>query len=190
MTELDRLSDMVQTSGSIKERAAIIYRKALNKNLLHGRSITTIAAGALYAACRSAALPRTLREIAEVSLVDKKDVARNYRLLLRELDIQMPIPDPLTYVSKIAETIDISGQSQGLAVKILHEAMKKRITAGKDPMGLAATAQYIACIKNGEKKTQKEVAKVADISEVTIRNLSKTLTKQLDLTLPERTRNI
>jgi len=185
MAELDRLSDKVYIPPPIKEKAAVTYRKALDKGLVRGRSIAAIAAAALYAACRGSGTPRTLREIAEASLVDKKDVARCYRLLLRELDVHMPIADPLTYVSKIAERTGISGKTQGIAIGILREARKKRAAAGKDPMGLAAAALYIACLKNNEKKTQKDIAEAAGVTEVTVRNRYKTLKKQLDIELPE-----
>lgn len=185
MAELDRLSDKVYIPPSVKEKAAVIYRKALEKGLVRGRSIAAIAAAALYAACRESGTPRTLREIAEASLVDKKDVARCYRLLLRELEVQMPVADPLTYVSKIAEKIGISGKTQGLAIQLLREAKKRKAAAGKDPMGLAAAALYIACLLNNEKKTQKDIAEAAGVTEVTVRNRYKTLKKQLNLELPE-----
>ena len=90
--------------------------------------------------------PELFSEIAEASLVDKKDVARCYRLLLQELDFHMPISDPMTYVSKIAEKNGISGKTQGAAIAILRMAKQKRFSAGKDPMGLAAAALYIACL--------------------------------------------
>ncbi len=185
MAELDRLSDKVYIPPPIKEKAAVTYRKALDKGLVRGRSIAAIAAAALYAACRGSGTPRTLREIAEASLVDKKDVARCYRLLLRELEVHMPIADPLTYVSKIAERTGISGKTQGIAIQILREAKKKRAAAGKDPMGLAAAALYIACLQNNEKKTQKDIAEAAGVTEVTVRNRYKTLKKQLGLELPD-----
>jgi transcription initiation factor TFIIB len=185
MAELDRLSDKVYIPPPIKEKAAVTYRKALDKGLVRGRSIAAIAAAALYAACRGSGTPRTLREIAEASLVDKKDVARCYRLLLRELDVHMPIADPLTYVSKIAERTGISGRTQGVAIQILREARNKRAAAGKDPMGLAAAALYIACLQNNEKKTQKDIAEAAGVTEVTVRNRYKTLKKQLKLELPD-----
>ncbi len=185
MAELDRLSDKAYIPGPVKERAAVIYRKALDKGLVRGRSIAAIAAASIYAACRITDTPRTLREIAEASLVDRKDVARCYRLLLRELDVQMPISDPLTYISKIAERAGITGETQGLAVKILHEASKKRVAAGKDPMGLAAAVLYIACKQNDEQKTQKEIAKAANVTEVTVRNRYKTLRRQLGLDVPD-----
>jgi transcription initiation factor TFIIB len=185
MAELDRLSDKVYIPPPIKEKAAVTYRKALDKGLVRGRSIAAIAAAALYAACRGSGTARTLREIAEASLVDKKDVARCYRLLLRELEVHMPIADPLTYVSKIAERTGISGKTQGLAIQILREARKRRAAAGKDPMGLAAAALYIACLQNNEKKTQKDIAEAAGVTEVTVRNRYKTLKKQLSLELPD-----
>jgi transcription initiation factor TFIIB len=183
MAELDRLSDKVYIPPAIKEKAAVIYRKALDKGLVRGRSIASIIAAALYAACRGR--PRTLSEIAEASLVDRKDVSRCYRLLLRELDIHMPIADPLTYVSKIAEKNRISGKTQGAAIAILREARRKRASAGKDPMGLAAAALYIACMQNNERKTQKDIAEAAGVTEVTVRNRYKTLKKQLNLELPD-----
>lgn len=185
MAELDRLSDKVYLPGSVKEKAAVTYRKALDKGLVRGRSIAAIAAASLYAACRSTSTPRTLREISEASLVNKKDVARCYRLLLRELDIKMPIANPLTYVSKIAEKTGISGTTQGIAIKLLAEAKRKRASAGKDPMGLAAAALYIACLMKAEKKTQKDIAEAAGVTEVTVRNRYKTLKKQLGIELPE-----
>jgi transcription initiation factor TFIIB len=186
MAELERLSGKVNVSPPIKEKAAVIYRKALDKRLVRGRSINSIAAAALYAACRKSGSSRTLSEIAEVSLVDRKDVARCYRLLLQELDFHMPTADPLMYVSKIAEQNGVSGKTQGAVVEILREARRKRIIAGKDPIGLAAAALYIACLQNGEKKTQKEIAEVAGVTEVTVRNRYKALAKQLNLELPDQ----
>ncbi len=185
MAELDRLSDKAYIPGPVKEKAAVVYRKALDKGLVRGRSIAAIAAASLYAACRNTETPRTLREISEASLVDKKDVARCYRLLLRELDIQMPIADPLTYVSKIAERTGISGKTQGIAIKFLRQAKRKRVSAGKDPMGLAAAALYIACLQNDEKKTQKDIAEAAGVTEVTVRNRYKSLKRQLKIDIPD-----
>ena len=185
MSELDRLSETVYIPAQIKEKAAVIYRKALSKNLVRGRSINAVAAAALYAACRGSGTPRTLREIAKASLADKRDVARCYRLLLQELNVHVTIADPLTYVSKIAEKNEISGKTQGAAIAILREARRKKITAGKDPMGLAAAALYIVCIQNNERKTQKDIAEASGVTEVTLRNRYKALKKQLNLDVPE-----
>ncbi len=188
MAELERLSSKASISHPIREKAAVIYRKALDKGLVRGRSINAIASAALYAACRKSGSPKALREIVEASLVDKKDVSRCYRLLLQELDFHMPISDPLTYVSKIAEKNRVSGRTQGTAIAILREARQKRFSAGKDPMGMAAAALYIACVQNNEKVTQKDIAEAAGVTEVTVRNRYKALKKQLNLEVPERGR--
>jgi len=186
MTELDRLSDKTCIAKPIKEKAAVFYRKALDKDLVRGRSIAAIAAASLYAACRKSRTPRTLREITEASLVDRKEVARCYRLLLRELNIQMPVVDPITYVSRIAENAGISGKAQGLAARILQKAKRRKVAAGKDPMGLAAAALYIACLQNYEKKTQTDLAKAASVTEVTVRNRYKSLKRKLNLKTPDQ----
>jgi transcription initiation factor TFIIB len=186
MGELERLSSMVSISPPIKEKAAIAYRKALEKGLVRGRSINAVAAAALYAACRKSGSPRSLSEIAKASLVSKKDVARCYRLLLQELDFQMPISDPLTYISKIAEKTGISGKAQGAAIAILRAAREKRFSAGKDPMGLAAAALYIACLRNAEKITQREISEASGVTEVTVRNRYKNLIKQLHIETLDR----
>jgi transcription initiation factor TFIIB len=181
MAELDRLSDKLHIPPSIKEKAAVIYRKALEKGLVRGRSISAITAASLYAACRMTQTPRTLREISSQSPIDKKDIARCYRLMLRELDIQMPKPEAQLRVPKIAAKVGVGEKTQQTAVDILRRATKLRTTAGKDPMGLAAAALYIACVMCDEKRTQKTIADAAGVTEVTIRNRYKGLKEALDL---------
>ena len=162
MAELDRLTDMLHIPASIKERAAI-------------------AAASLYAACRMSETPRTLKDVSSASRIRKKDVARCYRLLVRELDLRMPVEDPVKCISKIATKVEISMPTQQRAIRIINEAKRKGIVAGKDPMGLAAAALYVACVLEGEKKTQKEIAEVANVTEVTVRNRYKGLKEALKL---------
>jgi transcription initiation factor TFIIB len=181
MAELDRLTDKLHIPPTIKEKAAVIYRKALEKGLVRGRSISAIAAASLYAACRLTQTPRTLRELSRHSPIDKKDIARCYRLLLRELNLQMPIPAAQLRVPKIAHKVGVGEKTQQKAVDILREAERLKTTAGKDPMGLAAAALYIACVMNDEKRTQKMIADAAGVTEVTIRNRYKGLKEALNL---------
>ncbi len=181
MAELDRLTDMLHIPATIKERAAIVYRKALDAGLVRGRSIAAIAAASLYAACRASETPRTLKDVAATSKIRKKDIARCYRLLIRELDLRMPVEDPVKCISKIATKVEITMPTQHRAIRIINEAKKKGIVAGKDPMGLAAAALYVACVLETEKKTQKEIAEVANVTEVTVRNRYKGLKESLKL---------
>ncbi len=181
MAELDRLTDNLHIPATVKERSAIIYRKALDSGLVRGRSIAAISAASLYAACRATETPRTLKDVAAASRIRKKDVARCYRLLIRELDLRMPVEDPVKSISKIATKVGISMQTQRRAIKIIQEAKSKGVVAGKDPMGLAAAALYVACVLEQERKTQKEIAEVANVTEVTVRNRYKGLKDALKL---------
>lgn len=170
MAELDRLSDRLDIPSAVKERAAVVYRKALEAGLVRGRSIAAIAAASLYAACRLSNIPRTLKEVADASIVKKKDIARCYRLLIKELNLKMPIADPVRYVAKIASRLNLDQRIQRKAIEILRKCQELKVCAGKDPVGLAAAALYMACVDEGEKKTQKEIAEAAEVTEVTIRN--------------------
>jgi transcription initiation factor TFIIB len=183
MAELDRLSDKLHIPSGIKEKSAILYRKALEKGLVRGRSISAIAAASLYATCRITKTPRTLREISYHSPIEKNDIARCYRLMIRELEIQMPRPDAQLRVPKIAAKVGVGEKTQQDAVEILRRAEKLKTTAGKDPMGLAAAALYIACVLNNEKRTQKMISDAAGITEVTIRNRYKGLKEALGLNI-------
>ncbi len=181
MNELDRLCDILSFPKIVKESAALIYRKALGKGLLAGRSITAITAASLYLAVRRANLPRTLKEICEVSGKGEKEISRNYRLLIWELDYKTPIDDPVRYVSKIALKAGISQKVQMRAIEILHRAKHMDLHVGKRPRGLAASALYIACLELGNNTLQKRIAKAAGVSTVTIRNRYKELMRDLKL---------
>jgi transcription initiation factor TFIIB len=186
MNELQRLSEKLHIPSSLQEMAAVIYRKALNKDLVRGRTITSLVAGSLYAACRFTKTPRTLKEIAEASLQDREEISRAYRLIAETLKMRMPIDDPIDYVTKIAEKAGVSSDAEGLSVKIIRDAKNKHVTMGKDPSGLAAAALYIASKLRKEKITQKHLAEAAGLTEVTVRNRAKDLMIRLDIKIRAR----
>jgi transcription initiation factor TFIIB len=180
-SELDRLKDKLAVGDAVIEKAAYIYRKALEKGLVRGRSISALIASALYAACRDTETPRTLKDVGNASNIKRKDIARCYRLLLRELSLKMPVVNPINCISRIASKAGLSEKTKREATKILQTAEELKISAGKDPMGLAAAALYVACVTNGESKTQRDVAEAAGVTEVTIRNRYKGLKIALNL---------
>jgi len=181
LSELQRLSEILHIPSSVQDMASIIYRKTLNEGLVRGRSIGGMVAGALYAAIRFTKLPRTLKEIAEASQRTQKEIARSYGVIVRNLEMRMPIDDPSDYVTKIAEKAKVSSEVEGLAIKLIREAKSKFATTGKDPSGLAAAALYIASKMKKEKITQSRLAKAADVTEVTVRNRKRDLMKTLKM---------
>jgi len=175
LSELNKLKDKLVISPNVLEKAAYIYRKALEKKLVRGRSISAMIAASLYAACRDAETPRTLKDVAVSANVKRKDISRCYRLLHHELDLKMPVVDPIQCISRISSKLKLPEKAKRYAVKVLQEAQESKETSGKDPMGLAATALYLSCVKNGVSITQRDLAEAAGVTEVTIRNRYKGL---------------
>ena len=173
--ELTRLKDKLALSDAVIERAAYIYRKAIENKLVRGRSISGMIASALYAACRDTETPRTLNDVAEAGNTKRKEIARCYRLLYRELDLKMPVVDPIHCVARISSLLKVAEKTKRYAVEVLKVAKEHEESAGKDPMGLAAAALYLACVKNGEEMTQRDIAEASNVTEVTIRNRCKSL---------------
>jgi hypothetical protein len=64
----------------------------------------------------------------------------------------------------------------------INAATKSGLSAGKNPMGLAASILYISCVINGCNNVGQTIfAQTAGVTEVTIRNISKHLRNHLDL---------
>ena len=179
LNEMDKLKDKLALTDAVIEKAAYIYRKSMEKKLVRGRSIQGLVAACLYASCRNTETPRTLDDIAKGINIRRKDVARCYRLIFRELELKMPVVDPVKGVSRIASIAKLTEKSKRKAINILEKAKKLGIVAGKDPMGIAAAALYLACISTGEAKSQKDISIASGVTEVTIRNRCAGLRKMI-----------
>jgi transcription initiation factor TFIIB len=173
--ELNKLKDKLVLSDAVIEKAAYIYRKAVENGFTKGRSIVAILAASLYAACRYSEIPRNLNDVAHASNIKRRELSKCYRLLHREFDFKMPVMDPICCVSRIGNTLKISEKSKRFAMSLLQKIQGGHVSAGKDPMALAATAIYIACLELNENSRQRDIAKAANVTEVTIRNRLKTL---------------
>src|SRR5919107_3011244 len=173
--ELGRLKDKLGLTNAIVEKAAYIYRKAEEKQIIRGRSISAILAAAIYMACRELGAPKSLREMTETSQVKPKSLTHYYRLLALELDIKVPLIEPSKYISRIATKSAISEKTKRIAVATMEEITKNELSAGKNPVGLAATVLYLSCLASNENRTQMSIAASAGVTEVTIRNRFKDL---------------
>ncbi len=168
--EIDRMASALGLPENVRETASVIYRRALDENLLPGRSIEGVATASVYAAARQAGVPRSLDEVAGVSRVEKSEIARTYRYVVRELGLEVAPADPESYVPRFASELGLSEEAENRARQLLGNAKEQGVHSGKSPVGLAAAAVYAASLLTNEKTTQAAVSEVADISEVTIRN--------------------
>ena len=170
LNEMSKLKDKLSLTDTVFEKAAYIYRKANEMKLVKGRSIHGVVAACVYAACRDTQTPRTLDDVADGMNIKRKNVARCYRMIFRELELKMPVVDPINDIARIASRTGLGEKTKRKAINLLKKARKIGMIAGKDPMGLAAAALYLACISDGGNTTQKEISNASGVTEVTIRN--------------------
>ncbi len=181
MSELRRVASFLDLPSVVKDEAARIYNFVLQRGLVRGRSMESVIAACIYAACRSYNIPRTLDEISNASEVERKEIGRTYRFIIRKIGLKLIPSSPKDYISRFGSTLHLSPKSQNEALKILNKTEVAELTSGRGPAGIAAAALYVSALLNDEKKTQREVADVAGITEVTIRNRYKELLDKLQL---------
>ena len=179
--KLDILKDRLGLSNTVVEKSAYIYRKAQERGLVRGRTIPGVLAAAIYISCREMGISRTLKDIAAYSDVKFKEVAKSYRLLCIELDLKVPIIDPMKYIAKVANKANLSEKTKRQAAEIMNNVTKREISTGKNPMGLAASVLYMSSMKTGENITQGDLSDAAGVTEVTLRNRYKDLMNRLEL---------
>jgi transcription initiation factor TFIIB len=181
-SELSMLRDKLGLSDSLLEEIAYMYRKIEDNGLVRGRTIRGMLVACVYVACRKSGHPRTLKDISAKSNIKRKDIAKNCRLVMEELDISSSVVDPMKCIVRVANAAQLGEKTTRHAFKMMSELLRKKtLTAGKDPMGLAASILYIATKETGETKTQLDMAKASGVTEVTIRNRIRALVKDLNL---------
>ena len=179
--QLNILKDKLGLPDAIIEKTAYIYRKAHERGLVRGRQTAAALAAALYLACRQEGTPRTLKEICLISNLKRKAISREYRDMVIELDIRIPTVDPTKCIARIANQINLNQKIKQKAINIMNAATKIGLSAGKSPMGLAASILYLSCLINGGSISQTVFAQTAGVTEVTIRNICRNLRNHLDL---------
>lgn len=181
LSELERQSSRLGIPRPIREDAALIYRNAAKNNLVRGRSIESVVAASIYTACRLGGIPRTLDEVSEVSKITKKQIGKTYRFLARELNIKVRPISPADFVPRFASQLGLSGVVQSKAISIINEFREKGLLTGLEPTGVAAATLYLSSLLHGERRTQRDVAEISGVTEVTIRNRYRDLKEHLDL---------
>jgi transcription initiation factor TFIIB len=192
-SELDFLRDKLALPDSVVEKTAYIYRKAQQRGMIRGRTVSAMLAAAIYIACREIRVGKTLKDIAEGSNVKPKILSQSYRILLTELDIKTPMLDPMRCIAKVANKMQLSERITRQGMDIMHTAIREEASAGKNPMGLAAAVLYISYLNNNidngihnksnesnnSRRSQTSFSQAAGITDVTLRNTIKDLKNRL-----------
>ena len=181
LSELDRMASNLDLQKNLRECAAKIYRDAVEAHLIRGRSIEGVAAASLYAACRMYKVPRTLNEIAGVARVDKKEISRSFRYISKELDLNLNPTKPLDFLTRFISELGLTTKCQKIAKIIIRMAEDRGLTSGRGPTGVCAAAIYASCILSNERRTQRSIARISCVTEVTVRNRFSELVENLKL---------
>ncbi len=168
--EIDRMASALGLPENVRETAGVTYRRALEEELLPGRSIEGMATAALYAATRMGGVTRSIDEVSAVSRVETLEVKRSYRYLSRELELEIEPTNPKQFIGRLASKLDCTDETEHLARELLDDAIDQAVHSGKHPMGMAASALYGAGKLANDGMTQDDVSAVANVSKVTIRN--------------------
>jgi transcription initiation factor TFIIB len=183
LSYIGNIGNALNLPRNVVETASSIYRKIVKKGVTKGRAIKSLAASAIYTACRQCNVIRTLNDIAETTEFSKKEIARTYRFMYKNIEVDVPLFSCRKYVSKYVNHLGFNGETELTALKLLSEASEQQLTVGRSPRGIAAACLYVACQINGDRRTQGEIAQVAQVTEVTIRNRYKELLNKLELVI-------
>ena len=169
-TLMNSIKTKLGIPDNVVEVAAYIYRKAVTAKLTRGRTTSSLVSASLYAACRENNIPRTLDDIAEAGNVERRILSRDFRTIVRKLELNLNQYDITSFISKISNDLNLKEKTKRDAFNLLKKCEDANIISGKHPVGQAAASLYIACIINREKISQKKLSLEAGVSEVTIRN--------------------
>jgi len=187
-SELERLNSAINFTipRKIREEVALYYRKLLNKGLTKGRSIDLIVTTLFYMLCKKNRIPITINDICENSKFDKKSINRMERYLSKVLNITIEPTNPIIYISRFASQLNLGIEVQKLAIDLINKSINIGISSGRGQFGLIGGALYLACLLTKQYRTQKEIAKTMNITEVTIRNRYKEIVEKLDIKIERK----
>jgi len=179
--DLKRFGSVLHLPASVEEESARLYRKALEKNLIRGRTVEAVMAGCIFLACKNFGVPKGFKEVCELTNVNQKDFGKAFKHVARRLGIRFGPTSAIDYVPRFGSTIGLEPKTQARAVEVLKKAEKAGLDNGKGPLGLAAAGIYIAAQLTGQHITQKQVADATAVTEVTIRNRYKEIADTLKI---------
>ncbi len=159
-------------ANKLREEAGGILKKLNASGLLKKKNMNALVAASILIATKNLNTPIDPGEIARRCFITAQELWKAEMKIRRDADdvVRVKPLDPRRYVEPMASKLNLSRQAIALAWKIISIAKRDGLTSGKGPKGVAAASLYIASILLNERRTQKEVSRKVDVSEVTIRN--------------------
>lgn len=184
-SEIQRMASNMGLGKPVREEAAVYYRRAVEHNLIRGRSIDAMAAACLYLANQKVGAARSLDDMVRGTRVGRKPLTRAYKVLKKTLRLRLEPVRPEVYVNRYCSSLGLRPDVETEVLLLIEKSRERDLVDGRSPTGIAAAAVYI-CSKNcGQPRTQREIADMSGVTEVTIRNRYKEVCAALDLELAD-----
>lgn len=177
LRHINEIVNQLNLPKSVEEESARMYEKAIDEEVVKGRKIEKIAASIVFIVSRNQNIPRTMGEFSEAGGISERELGKNYRYVAKEMDIDVETVRPENFIPRYASSLGLSGEAQKMARSLIIRAREEGFTSGRSPDGIAAAAIYIAAKEKEEKVTQREIAGIAGVTEVTVRKGSEQLKK-------------
>jgi transcription initiation factor TFIIB len=175
ITELKRIGSNLNFPDRVKKAAVRLYKEVFKRNLLRGRSINGMVAACAYFVCKKERVPITLQEILDEASINQNIVKKCYKILVRELNLKSPHIDPVSLIPRYCADLGLGIEIEKETIKVLTKFIQRSSICGKDPKGLCAGAIYLIAKLKNRKISQKEISRVINVTEVTLRSRYKEL---------------
>ncbi|MEM1526907.1 MAG: hypothetical protein QW775_00785 [Ignisphaera sp.] len=185
LSNLNHVCAVLNLPEHVKETAAVIMKKIFYVLQPRRDDLQTLSIISVVLAARRHGIPVRVKHVVQNFNISED----RYWKLLSEVHMKVDIAefksfnDPRAFLSSIISNLRVSQKVHVLSSRVIEMLKKYGLTEGKDPAGIAAAAVYISAIVLDEKKTQKEVAKAANVTEVTIRNRYRDLMDKVEITI-------
>ncbi len=181
-----KLFNNLNLPDAFLEEATIMFREVMERGLIRGRLIETIVAAIVYILCREKGIPRTLKDISAASEISKKEIGKAYKYLVKELGLKVKIQSPHVYLDYYAQRLNVPYEVKEKAKELLSQAIEKGLLSGRSPTVMAAACLLLAAkVMDYKEVKQRELAQIAQVTEVTIKNRCQEIAKSLGLKIKE-----
>jgi transcription initiation factor TFIIB len=180
MILIDKVCSQFKLPKIINKGTALLYRKIIKKKMTKGRSIEYIVLATVYIICRKFEIPIKISELTSFFYVKEKAFWHYFRLIVEEFELHISPISISTLIKRYLNELGLSYDVEREAMDLLKICKGGQRFIGKSPSGIAGAIIYYSSIITGDNRSQAKISEVADVSETTIRNLSRLIRKYIN----------
>jgi transcription initiation factor TFIIB len=180
LTTLNSEASKLGLPDHVRETAAFLLRKVVEKGLEKRIDPLVLIIVVLYYSCQVNNIPLYLQEFTKRFDISSSDF---WKVIRRTKDA---IPEfrpttfrPTKYIPKIVDKLHLPSIVGTKAAELIEYMYRNGLTSGKSYLSLSAAAVYLMSILFDVRRTQKEIGVLLGISDVTIRNSYKEIVEKL-----------